>query len=174
MLLSSILVVFFVFKKFKIRKKFFLSNNKIIFFYLSVLIIFLIWFLKHPTLRYGGYSIVFLTLSMPIALLYQFFENKNFFKKKLKYLTIFLIIVFNTKNIDRIGNELKRNDIYKFSEFPFFAIKEQKYFSTQFEDGLTIYETRGSHCWGTSTPCSNGMDPKIKVKEKNGYFFIYR
>lgn len=174
LLLSSILVVFFVFKKFKIRKRFFLSNNKIIFFYLSVLIIFLIWFLKHPTLRYGGYSIVFLTLSMPIALLYQFFENKNFFKKKLKYLILFLIIVFNTKNIERIGNELKRNDIYKFSDFPFFAIKEQKYFSTQFEDGLTIYETRGSHCWGTPTPCSNGMDPNIKVKEKNGYFFIYR
>ena len=111
---------------------------------------------------------------MPIALLYQFFENKNFFKKKLKYLILFLIIVFNTKNIERIGNELKRNDIYKFSDFPFFAIKEQKYFSTQFEDGLTIYETRGSHCWGTPTPCSNGMDPNIKVKEKNGYFFIYR
>ena len=70
---------------------------------------------------------------------------------------------------------LERNDIYKFNNFPFFSIKEQNYFSTQFEDGLTIYESRGGHCWShTPTPCSNGMDPKIKVKEKNGYFFIYR
>ena len=69
---------------------------------------------------------------------------------------------------------MNRNDIYKFNNFPFFSIKEQNYFSTQFEDGLTIYESRGGHCWNTPTPCSNGMDSKIKVKEKNGYFFIYR
>ena len=59
-----------------------LVNKKILYFY-SLFYNFFIWFIKHPQLRYGGYSIVFLTLSIPIAIVFQKIENKNFFNKNL-------------------------------------------------------------------------------------------
>ena len=62
-----------------------------------ILAIFLFGLQKTPTLRYGGYSIVFLTLSIPTALIYQKLKNKDFFEKKLKYLIILIIVLFNLK-----------------------------------------------------------------------------
>jgi len=36
-------------------------------------------------------------------------------------------LILNIKNFNRIDKEFKRNDFYKFSEFPFFNEKEVKY-----------------------------------------------
>ena len=63
-LLSSFLIIFLIFKNPKPKKRVIFTNKKILFFYTIVFFIFSIWFMKHPTLRYGGYSIVFLTFSI--------------------------------------------------------------------------------------------------------------
>ncbi|MBD1148559.1 hypothetical protein IDH11_01890 [Pelagibacterales bacterium SAG-MED30] len=174
--LELLLAVFFIillfFKNFKFKKEALILDKRIILFYLIILAIFFIWFTKTPTLRYGGYSIVFLTLSIPIALIYQKLKNKDFFEKKLKYLIILIIVLFNLKNINRIDKEFKRTDLYKFDNFPFFAIPEKKFISEAFPSGLTIYRTSG-HCWNTPTPCI-GHSGKINVNKNNGYYFIYR
>ena len=174
--LELLLAVFFIillfFKNFKFKKESLILDKRIILFYLIILAIFFIWFTKTPTLRYGGYSIVFLTLSIPIALIYQKLKNKDFFEKKLKYLIILIIVLFNLKNINRIDKEFKRTDLYKFDNFPFFAIPEKKFISEVFPSGLTIYRTSG-HCWNTPTPCI-GHSGKINVNKNNGYYFIYR
>jgi len=129
--------------------------------------------MKLPSLRYGGYSIVFLTLSIPTALIYQKVKNKEFFEKKLKYLVILIIVIFNIKNINRIDKEFKRTDLYKFENFPFFAIPEKKFISEVFPSGLTVYRTSG-HCWNIPTPCIGHLSGKINVNKNNGYYFIYR
>ena len=43
----------------------------------------------------------------------------------MKFLIIFVILIFNIKNITRIHSELNRDDHYKFSNFPYYAIKEK-------------------------------------------------
>ncbi len=90
-------VIFILFKKFKIRLKRSSITKEFLFFYLLILLIFLAWFTNHPQLRYGGYSISFLIISIPLALLFNNFEDKNSFKKKFKFLTILVIVIFNLK-----------------------------------------------------------------------------
>ena len=172
LLLAVFLIIFLLFKNFKLKIELLILNKKTLCFYLIILTIFFIWFTKHPSLRYGGYSIVFLTLSIPMAIMFQCVKNRNNFRDKFKYFVIFIIIIFNLKNITRIDNEFKRTDLYKFDNFPFFAIPEKKFIYEKTSSGLTIYKTIG-HCWNTPTPCI-GSHSKINVKKNNGYYFIYR
>jgi len=172
LLLAVFLIIFLLFKNFKLKNELLILNKKTLCFYLIILSIFFIWFTKHPSLRYGGYSIVFLTLSIPMAIMFQCVKNRNNFRDKFKYFVIFIIIIFNLKNITRIDNEFKRTDLYKFDNFPFFAIPEKKFIFEKTSSGLTIYKTIG-HCWNTPTPCI-GSHSKINVKKNNGYYFIYR
>ena len=172
LLMAVFLLIFLWFKNFSLKIEPLILDKKILYFYLIILAIFFIWFTKHPSLRYGGYSIVFLTLSIPMALIYQGAKNKRLFRNKFKYLVVFIIIIFNLKNISRIDKEFKRTDLYKFDNFPFFAIPEKKFIFEKTPSGLTIYKTIG-HCWNTPTPCI-GSHSKINVKKNNGYYFIYR
>ena len=173
LLIAVFFIILILFKNLKLKTEVLILDKKILLFYMIILTIFFIWFIKHPSLRYGGYSIVFLTLSIPTALLYQKIKNKNIFKKNLKYLVIFIIVIFNLKNINRIDKEFKRTDLYKFDNFPFFALPEKKFISEKFPSGLIIYRTSG-HCWNTPTPCIGNLSGKINVKNNNGYYFIYR
>ena len=137
------------------------------------MVIFFIWFTNHPQLRYGGYSILFLIITIPLALLFDKFESKKFFTKKFKFIVIIIIIIFNLKNIDRINNEIQRTDHYKYDNFPFFSIIEKEFVSETTSSGLIIYKTQG-HCWNTPSPCVQSMEKlKLNSIKKNGYFFIY-
>ena len=130
------------------------------------------WFTNHPQLRYGGYSISFLVLSIPLALLFQNFENKKFFEKKFKFLAILIIVLFNVKNIDRINKEIQRTDHYSYDNFPFFAIPKKEYIFEKTTSGLVIYKTKG-HCWNTPSPCVQSLGKfNFIITKKNGFFFI--
>ena len=173
-LISTFLVIFLLFKNLKSKVKIMILEKKIYIFYTLILAIFFIWFTKHPTLRYGGYSIVFLTLSIPIALIYQKIVNKDFFEKRLKFLILLIIVIFNIKNFYRISDELERTDYYKFDNFPFFAIPDKKFISENTPSGLTIYKTDG-HCWGTPSPCTQSLGKfNYEIEKKNGYYFFNR
>jgi len=172
-LMSVFLVVFLFLKKFKLTTVSSTMNKKIVFFYSIILVIFFIWFTKHPTLRYGGYSIVFLTISIPIAILFQKAINKKTFKKNIKYLVLLIVVIFNFKNINRINKEFQRTDLYKFDDFPYYAIPEKKFIAEKTSSGLTFYRTQG-HCWNTPTPCTGSLKSKIGVKKINGYYFLIK
>ena len=169
-LFSCYIIVIFLFIKLKFNKSNYRNMNKIVLFYSLLLIVFTVWFLKHPTLRYGGYSIFFLTMSLPIAFIFSFFVERNNLNKKMSFLIIIVVIIFNIKNFNRINNEFKRNDIFKFSNFPFFAIKNTEFTKTKFDSGLTIYKQTNGHCWGIPSPCGLAKD----VDKKGGYYFIQR
>ena len=171
-LFSSYLIVIFLFIKLKFDKSKFININKITFFYSLLLIIFIIWFFKHPTLRYGGYSIFFLVLSFPIAFIFGIFIEKKNFNKNMSFLIILIVIIFNTKNFNRINNEFKRNDIFKFSNFPFFAIENKEFSKTNFDSGLIIYTQNSGHCWGIPSPCGHTKDVISDIK--GGYYFIQK
>ncbi len=168
-LFSSFIVVFIFFKNFEFKNKKKLFNKKFFLFYTLIIIIFLIWFLKHPTLRYGGYSAVFLMISLPITLFFDNFTNKKSFFKRFNVLIILIVVLFNLKNINRISKEFERNDLYKYKNFPFFAIEQKQFKLKKFNAGLTIYAAH--HCWATISPCGH-LSEKINVVKKNGYYFI--
>ena len=172
-LIAVFSVIFLMFKNFKLKNEILFFNKKTLFFYVIILVIFFIWFSTHPQLRYGGYSIIFLTLSIPTALMYNKIKDRNFFEKKFKYLVLLVIIIFNLKNINRIDDEIKRADLYKFDNFPFFAIPETKIIYDMKSSGLTINQV-SRHCWNTSSLCTQGDIRKITVKKNNGYYFLYK
>ena len=159
-------------------KKFILSNNKIFFkkklflFYSLIIIIFYIWFTHHPTLRYGGYSIFYLLIAFPISIIFYKLNNKTNYLKKIKFFIIFVVLIVNIKNFNRINNEIERNDIYSFKNFPFFSIDKKKFTEKKFKTGLIIYSAH--QCWATPSPCGNINFSNLRVHKKKGYNFIQR
>ncbi len=170
----TFLVILFLFKNLKFENKNTVLNKKFLFFYSIILIIFLIWFTNHPQLRYGGYSILFLTLSIPLAIFLSKFKDKKFFKRKFNLLILLVVLIFNVKNFTRINDEFQRTDHYKFEQFPFFAIQVKDYSFEKTEAGLIIYQTNG-HCWNIPSPCVQSMGKLgVTTVKKNGYYFIKR
>ena len=78
---------------------------------LVLIIIFLLlfeWFYNHPALRYGGYSLIASIFFIFISLLLEKFSiSKKNLIKKAKYLMIIAILVFVSRNINRIHYEVK-------------------------------------------------------------------
>ena len=171
---TTFLVTLLLFKNLKFKNKNIILNKKVLFFYFIILIIFFVWFTNHPQLRYGGYSILFLTLSIPLVILLNLFKDKKFFKKKFSLLIALVIIIFNIKNFTRINDEFKRTDHYKFINFPYFAIQEKDYIFEKTNSGMKIFKTKG-HCWNVPSPCVMSMDKLgLKTNKLNGYYFILR
>ena len=172
-LFASYFLIILFFKNFFYNKETVANKKRIFYFYLILLTIFLIWFTNHPTLRYGGYSILFLIISLPMALIFQSLIDKKLFYKKIKFFIIFVAIIFNLKNFDRIKKEFDRTDLFQFNNFPFFAIKDNQYTETKFKSGLTIYSPMG-HCWSIPSPCGSIAEKNLIVNKKGGYHFIQR
>ena len=170
-LFSSIIVLFLIFKDFKFNQKNRIKlDKKLIFLYFNFnyfsYMVFKasntsVWWLRNCFLNY------FCTREC----INQQFQKPNFFNKRLKFFIIFVIIVFNFKNINRIGKEIERGDHYKFQDFPFFALKEKDYKIYDYEAGLKIYSAH--HCWSTPTPCGQ-VNERVYVKKFKNYYFIHK
>ena len=170
-LLSSLIIVFLFLKQFKLSNINISFKKEFSLYFFLLTIIFYIWFTHHPTLRYGGYSIFYLVISFPIALIFYKLKNKRNEVKKISYIVLLVILLVDFKNIIRINKEFNRKDYYNFKNFPFYAIRNKDYKSKNFKSGLTLYSAH--HCWDTPSPCGT-FDEKINVYSKNGYYFIER
>tara|TARA_B110000967_G_scaffold121336_1_gene123939 strand:+ start:2924 stop:4612 length:1689 start_codon:yes stop_codon:yes gene_type:complete len=144
--------------------------DKHFYFIFAIFLIFFVWFFKHPTLRYGGYSIFFLVLSIPISLVVEKLKIKINFIKKLKYMIIITLLVFNFKNLSRIYDEFQRDDMFKYTNFPNYAIQYNKFDTIKTESGLDLYQPTNGACWVTPAPCYRGND--LTFYKINNYYFI--
>jgi len=166
------LIIYLLYKKeIQIDYKSFSITKKIL-IPLIILVLFF-WFFKHPSLRYGGYLPISLIVIFIFALIYKRDKNQNIKKNiyfKTKVLIILALVVFNFKNITRINKEINREGQYKFSNFPFYSIKEKKYQKFKLDDENYLFITDG-YCWATPTPCAN--TPRKGVST-NGYLFLKR
>ena len=83
------------------------------FVYIFICLCFIEWFLKHPALRYGGYQIIALLFFIPTSIFFNNFEiNFKDFRKKSIILLSITLIVFFSRNINRLINE---NNQYKYN-----------------------------------------------------------
>ena len=91
-------------------------------FYLMIILFTLEWFVNHPALRYGGYTLFTLLLFIPTSIYLSKFEY-NFInlQKKLSVLLVVSIVIFYALNVKRI---IKENKKYAYNPFtnPYFYI----------------------------------------------------
>lgn len=105
------------------------SQKKINFniFYFLLLMLVVEWFLNHPTLRYGGYSLIALIVFIPLSIyMEKNFQPSNLIFKKSFILILITLSIFFIKNVNRISNEVKKYD-YKPFEKPHYHIAENAY-----------------------------------------------
>ena len=127
--LAVILVIsilcYFLLKNQKKQNKLNSTNNiynyKILYFF--ILFLFIEWFVNHPSLRYGGYTVIALLVFIPLCFSISL---RSIYKQKLNKIVIFLIIlsftVFFIKNVKRINAEMIKYNYQPFeSPHYFFA-----------------------------------------------------
>ena len=152
-----------------------ITRNKFLIIYITTIIIFLIWLMNFPTLRYAGYIVTYLIFILP----FSFIINKklNVSKKEnLNILFIILIIsysIFLLKNVQRVHSEmnLNANSDHNFLNFPFYWVKEQQ--SKKIEiDGYSLNLTNGA-CWNIEPTCIRGTH-NLRVKVRKNYVFFLK
>ena len=90
-------------------------DKKIYIIFTIIFILLFEWFYNHPSLRYGGYSLIALMLFIPLSIYISRFEINNNLKKKLIVLITLSIIIFIGSNTNRIFIETEKYnyDIFK-------------------------------------------------------------
>ena len=155
--LASILffTILFIIIFYRNKKKFPENFDKNIYKILFViLILFGEWFYKHPTLRYGGYSLLISLIFLPTALFLSHSPIKKETKKKLIIgMVITTLLIFNARNIKRINKELR---IYETDNFPFFYVPKNNFKTIILNNDINIYIPSQQGCWANKTPCAGG------------------
>ena len=169
LVISSISLIFILFfKNLSKKKSNIISNYKCVYFLLIIL--FIIWFNKHPDLRYGGYTIIALLFFIPVSIFLSKFDiNNKIMKSFYAYIILFLLIAFNLKNILRIHSELVRTDRYQFKDFPFFYVEKVEFAQFKINETNSVNFPINNHCWSVPFPCVEEYGD-IDVKD----FFIFK
>ena len=100
----------------KIKKQYYII-------YLLIIVLFLEWFYNHPSLRYGGFSLLALIMFVPFSIYISKFVPTKFFKKKIIFLMIVSLLLFVGRNIHRINNEVEKYN-YNVITYPYYYLDE--------------------------------------------------
>ena len=141
-------------------------NKKIYFVIIIILILLFEWFYNHPSLRYGGYSLIALIFFIPLSIYLSRFEINNYFRKKLIVLITLSLIIFAGRNIDRIFVETEKYnyDIFKNS---FYNVSENHLRIDRFlrEIKYEFYKCQNENI-------NNCIYQNKKIEKKNYYYQI--
>tara|TARA_B100001057_G_scaffold204488_1_gene205174 strand:- start:2406 stop:4058 length:1653 start_codon:yes stop_codon:yes gene_type:complete len=108
--LLSLLVIVIISLTFLIKHK----NEKLpkknfYLFYFFLIILLIEWFLNHPALRYGGFTLIALCIFIPLSFYIEKSLNFNLkLKKNITFLIFISFIFFFFKNVDRIFKEFNK------------------------------------------------------------------
>ena len=127
-ILGILFMLLITFLHFMPKKISFKDFGKISIIYIFLIILLSEWFFNHPSLRYGGYVLIFLLFTIPISVL---LENQGFkFKDKINSIKIIFligIIIFAARNINRLNNESEIYN-YKFYKNPYYRIQDNFFY----------------------------------------------
>tara|TARA_Y100001980_G_C14470736_1_gene250951 strand:- start:19 stop:705 length:687 start_codon:yes stop_codon:yes gene_type:complete len=170
LLLFISIILLLSFRPYKIQLK--LSRNYL-YLIIFLFLILIFWFLKHPTLRYGGYVIHYSLFSLIISLVISnTLLQKEVINKRIKYLIILSLIIFVGKNINRINFELNREGEYNYNNFPYFYNKMVQYERIDLGNNILVTFVNSDVCWSSPPPC--GGNKNLVGKFKMGYKVINR
>ena len=164
LLICFIFIIFHIknLKKIEINKIF--SSNSILLFGSFIAVI--IWILKIPNVRYGGYAYVPFLIFMVI---FYFYDLKEVNKKFIKIFIFLCLIFFTSKNLNRVYEEISvdKSLNYPFSNFK--KIDYKTYYVKNFEINVPV-----NQLWCGNIPmlCSSGDYLINNVILKNSYIFL--
>ena len=137
--ISSIAAIVFLTFYSKKKKIFEQRTYKILL--LITFLLFLEWFWKHPTLRYGGFCLWALLIFIPISFfLEQYLHQKT--RTRIVVLLLITILIFVGRNIKRISSEIKKYN-YKPIMHTFYYVNndgKENYFSPNIQIEKLIVE----------------------------------
>lgn len=157
---------------FKTRKKKKSEPKKLYPIYLIIFFLFIEWFLKHPSMRYGGYVL----FALPIFIFVSSYLERHIISSKKAFTGTFIIIlltiiIYNSRNVLRFNTEINNYyNGYQILKSPFFYLPEVKHKVIFNDNDFKIYNPIDNMCWSTPTPCSYRTD--IKIINKNGFNII--
>ena len=163
--LLLLLIVFFTFyskKRINIKIK---KQNYIIYF--IAIIIFFEWFYNHPSLRYGGYSLIALIIFIPFSIFFSRFVSIKFFKEKIIVLIILSLVIFVGRNVNRIDNEAKKYNYNLFSN-PYYRLDKVHFRVDKLINSLILNYQNCMDKNKINCQSSNG----ISVNKKNFYYIL--
>lgn len=163
-----LLVINFVISKKRIKKNIY---NKILIY---TLFSNLIWFYYFPQFRFGIAG-----LSILIFLIFEkvFKKSIEFNIFRMKILIIISFIYFNISNGQRIYDEFTRDDLYKFTNFPYFNLSKLTFSSYETKDIKFNVSKKNNNFWRT---CFNSEyicinhDDKVVFDKKGRKLFIIK
>ena len=164
-ILAIITICYFTFKNKKILLKTKINTNILLF---SIITLFIIWFIKFPQLRYGGFVILANMIFLPFCI---YIINNKINKKiifKAKILVLVSLLIFSYRNIDRIIYEIK---FYNYNPLisSYYRIQTPEYKKKYLKDNIEVNITK-SACWAIPQPCLRKEGIKA-YKSKN--YIIY-
>ncbi len=143
------------------------SNIKLI--YLFIFCLLIEWFINHPALRYGGYILITLIVFIPFSIILE--NQKSLFKNlrpKLKFLIFMVIIIFLTRNISRIHDEMNSYDFKPIIETFYYIDSNHFRISILFDDLIKNYH----NCENKVDICNSDLSKKVKEFYPNRYIFV--
>ena len=164
-LLLLILVVFLTFYSEKNIKIKFEKKNYLIYF--IAIILFLEWFYNHPSLRYGGYSLIALIIFMPFSIYLSKFISIKFFKEKIIFLIVLSLMIFVGRNLNRIKNETENYNYNFFSE-PYYQLDKTHFRVDKFLNSLIL---NYQNCKDIDKINCKSFS-RISVNKKNIYYIL--
>ncbi len=160
------IIIYFSFKSKKIIK---VKKRKVLLLLAIISILLFEWFYNHPALRYGGYCLIVSIFFIFTSLLlekYSISEKKLI--KRVKYFVVIVVLVFVSRNINRIHYEVKTYDYqpikktyYKIDPVYFDTSKRIKLLFKQYEE-----------CNNKKKNCENKND--YGLKKIFGKYVIYK
>ncbi len=115
LLVILLIILIFIFTFSYKKKKSVKGKIKYKLFYFFILILFAEWFINHPALRYGGFTVIVLLFSIPLSLYLSNFKNSiTYLKRSVNILIIITFLIFTSKNIVRINDEYSK---YRYNIF---------------------------------------------------------
>ena len=126
--LTFLIITIFYFL-FCFQKKMKIIKNKIKYklFYLFIFLFCLEWFLNHPALRYGGYTILALLAFIPMSFYLSNFNHVfKVFSKKFQFIILLSVIIFVSKNAIRINSENLKYGYEVFNK-PYFYLNKSAF-----------------------------------------------
>ena len=138
-----------------------------IFIYLILIILFLEWFYNHPSLRYGGYTLISLLLFIPLSNRLQKFENLiNKTKLKFIFLISLVFLIFISRNVNRIYVEVKQYN-YQPLKNVFYDINKDHYRLT---DGIFELTKNYEKCILQKKDCNKKL--AIEMRKFGGKYIF--
>ena len=164
LLLVGIILLLTFYSSEKEKKK---IDKHLLIFYLAISILFFEWFYNHPSLRYGGYSLIALLIFIPFSIYLSKFISIKFFKDKIIFLIVLSLIIFVGRNLNRIGNEIKKYNYNFFSE-PYYQLNKTHFRVDKFLNSLFLSYENCTNKDKINCQSFNGL----LVNKKNIYYIL--